>query len=62
MALTKAKTLMYPEFDYGRMIEGLFANASAASPPAVYFANSPSIIPLLSTRTNVMGLCLSKCH
>ena len=53
---------MHPESDYGQMIGGLFANASAASPPAVYFANSPPIIHLLSTGTNVMGLCLRKRH
>jgi hypothetical protein len=53
---------MHPESDYGPMVGELFANASAASPPAVYFANSPPIIRLLPTRTNVMGLCLSKCH
>ncbi len=53
---------MHLESDYGRMIGGCFANASAASPPAVYFANSPPISHLLSTRTNIMGLCLSKRH
>jgi hypothetical protein len=56
MALTQAKTLMHPESDYGRMIGGCFANASAASPPAVYFAKQPTIIHLLPTRMNVMGL------
>ena len=61
MVLTQAKTLMHPESDYGRRIGGCFANASAASPPAVYFAKQPPILHLLSTGTNVMGRCLSKC-
>ena len=38
---------MHPEFDYDQMIGDFFANASAASPPAVYFAKtSPVIRPL----------------
>jgi agmatine/peptidylarginine deiminase len=41
------------------MIGGCFANASAASPPAVYFAKQPPIIHLLPTRLNVMGLIAS---
>ena len=53
---------MHSGSDYGRMIWGCFANASAASPPAVYFAKQPPIIRLLPTRTNVMGLCLRKRH
>jgi hypothetical protein len=44
------------------MIAGRFANASAASPPAVYFAKRPAIIRLLSIRGNFPGLCLSQCH
>jgi hypothetical protein len=44
---------MHPEFDYGRMIEGSFANASAASPPAVYFAKLPSIIRPLPRKASI---------
>ena len=62
MALAYAKILMHLESDYGRMIGGCFANASAASPPAVYFAKQLPTIRLLPTRTSVMGLRLSKCH
>ena len=59
MALTQSKTLMHPGSDYGRMIESCFANASAASPPAVYFAKQLPIIRLLPTRKNVADLAVA---
>jgi len=49
---------MHPESDYGWMIGVCFANASAASPPAVYFAKQPPIIHLLQTRKRETGVWL----
>jgi len=58
MALTQAKPLMHPESDYGRMIGGLFANASAASPPAVYFAKHSPNHPPSSDQSECHGVVL----
>jgi hypothetical protein len=38
------------------MMGRVFANASAASPPAVYFAKTPPIIRPLPTKANIMVL------
>jgi hypothetical protein len=57
MALTKAKTLMHPESDHGRMIGGVFRECLGGfAACGLLRKKNPAIIRLLPTRTNVMGL------